>query len=105
MVQTVSNPGSSWLVLGVCRLREHEGFFLGHQENWRPTRGNLHGVSQRFFPAIRRRARFEGLHRRKVDLGNAVERSKAIGTAQYLGGDDLGLASKLRNRYGTCSVW
>src|ERR1700676_1512309 len=76
---------------------ECDGLFFGYQENRIPPRRNLHGVSERLFTAFRSRARFQSLHRRKVNLGNAVERRGTLWRAEYFCCDNLGLAAQFRD--------
>src|SRR6266852_7301534 len=82
------------LPLSVNRFGEGDGLFFGYQENRRPARRNLHGVSQRLLAALRCRACFQSLHRRKINFGNTVERRDALWGAEYLGCDNLGFAAQ-----------
>src|SRR5258708_32014373 len=82
---------------------ECDGLFFGYQENRSPTRRNLHGVSERLFTAFRSRARFQSLHRRKIDFRNAVERRGALRGAEHLVATILVLPPSFAAASGTCS--
>src|SRR5260370_380608 len=79
---------------------ERERALLRNHNRWRPSGGDLHSVGQGLLAAGGLSASLERFHRRKMNLGNAIELWLALRRLQHLGGDHLGLAGQVGDCHG-----
>jgi hypothetical protein len=92
-------PLKTPLVVEKCHSK-YKRLLLRDQKDWCAAGRNRNCIPNRLFAAFGSCTLFESLHRREIDLSDAVEGRFARRRTEYPGRDNLGFAGKFRDRHG-----
>src|ERR1700757_2718348 len=76
---------------------KYKRLLLRDQKDWCAARRNRNCIPNRLFAAFGSCTLFESLHRREINLSDAVEGRFPRRRTEYSGRDNLGFAGKLRD--------